>query len=135
MKMKQKKIISLGVLILLIFLGCSKISPTEEKKQPTFASKTSDGEVSITLTPTYEDGTLVVQYALNTHSVDMSSFDLQQQVVLQSNGQTYYATNKPILSGHHNNGNLHFKISPLLTSFEIITTDIPDVKERRLSWP
>lgn len=134
MNVKHTKLFSF-VLLLLLFLGCSATTLDEKQTSPLYSSKTSNGEVSITLTPRYENNGLIVQYAFNTHSVDMGSFDLQQQVVLASNGQQYHPTNKPTLSGHHNNGNLLFLISPAPIDFEINVIDVPDVKERRLSWP
>lgn len=111
--------------------------PQQTMEAPqTFIPKASEGEISIELTPAkYENGIFVVQYSLNTHSIDMRTIDLQQQAALMLNGTQYKPINRPVLSGHHNSGELKFSLPAKPESFEIIIADVPDVKERRFSWP
>lgn len=107
-----------------------------ESQEDQSRTKTSEGEVTIEFTPIgYKNGIFTVAYAFNTHSVDMSTTDLQSQVALVMNGTLYAPLNKPVLSGHHNNGELEFNVPSQPETFEIIVKDVPDVAERRVSWP
>ena len=100
-----------------------------------FGPRTSQGEVTIELTPRYVDGLLLVEYGLNTHSIDMSEIDLQEQATLIADGREYKPLERPTLSSHHNSGELRFGVPTMSASFEIIVVGVPDVGERRFAWP
>ena len=75
-----------------------------------------------------------VKYSLNTHTVDLSGINLQQQVVLQMGGKNISPSNAPVLEGHHVSGVLDFRIDGLVTPFSIVVTNVPDVEERVFEW-
>lgn len=121
-------ILSSILITITILAGCTS--------QENFVPKTSQGAVTIEVTPLgYEGGIFTIRHALNTHTIDMSGFDLQKQVTVVFKGERYQSINKPQLSGHHNTVELQFRLASKPDSFEILISDIPDVKERRLSWP
>ncbi len=131
-------VILLTLMILITLLaGCtSKGFVPNTSVSPGEVTKTSPGAVTIEVTPLgYEGGIFAIRHALSTHSIDMSGFDLQKQVTVVFKGESYHSLNKPQLSGHHNTVELQFRLPSEPDSFEILISDIPDVKERRLSWP
>lgn len=140
------------VLVFVVLLNLVLVSCTTQQHQPTLPilspssvpepqqdkslTKTSEGEVSVELTPgKYSNGVFNVHYALNTHSVDMSTIDLQQQVTLVVDGKSYSPQNKPVLSGHHTSGELEFQVALKPDTFEIVVVNVSDVSERRFVWP
>jgi len=120
---KPKYLVGLVLLLTIIFMaGCAAShGNSDEQNEPILpaterlSTKTSEGIVTVELTPEKsEKGLLIVEYILNTHSVDMSQIDLQSQTVLEFGGNQYTPVNKPVLSGHHNSGELQFKIPAIL---------------------
>ena len=100
-----------------------------------FDEKTSEGEVTVSLSPEYDNkGLLRVGYAINTHTFDLSSVNLQEQVSLYIDGREIKPANSPSLEGHHNSGVLEFYVEKISLPFEIIIKDIPDVKLRKITW-
>ena len=138
---KLKHLVFSACLFLIIFMaGCASLHsnpentvlPTPEKS----ATKTNEGIVTVELTPTkYDNGLFIIEYSLNTHSVDMSIINLQSQTSLEFGGNQYTPVNNPALTGHHNSGELQFKIPSKPESFTITMRSIPDVEERVFSWP
>lgn len=107
--------------------------------EPSFKSiatgSTSSGDVSIELTPqNVNNGQLVVDIAVNTHSVDLSQFDLKEITTLEYNGKTVNPISAPILGGHHSNGELIFEVDGEIDSFTIRIKSIPKVDERIFTW-
>jgi len=117
----------------------NSINNEGEDTSKTFESinsgSTDSGDVSIELTP-YEMNKkqLKVRIAANTHSVDLSGFDLKQITFLEYNGQTIKPISAPSLQGHHSNGELIFNIEKELSSFTIKIKGIPKVEERVFTW-
>ncbi|PIN77954.1 hypothetical protein COV14_04860 [Candidatus Woesearchaeota archaeon CG10_big_fil_rev_8_21_14_0_10_33_12] len=106
-----------------------------QKESEAFATKTSNGEVTIDLTPKgVISGNAVFSIDLNTHSIDMAQYDLKEITTLIINGQEYKPISAPALSGHHISGELVFAVDNLSESFTIIITGIPDVEEREFVW-
>ena len=96
---------------------------------------TQSEDVLIELTPHgVENDKLNVDFSANTHSVDLSQFDLMQITTLEYNGNVLKPTSTPSLSGHHDSGTLIFDTGKELKSFKIVIKDIPDIKERIFEW-
>ncbi len=99
------------------------------------SGSTDSGDVSIELTPKgVEVGKLKVGIAVNTHSVDLSSFDLKKITTLDYGGKSLNPVSAPALGGHHVNGDLVFATEKDITSFVIKIKGIPKVEERIFSW-
>src|SRR3989344_4728753 len=126
MEMKRKRInqvmyalLALS-LILLAYSGLSIFNMIEGAKKveqhayKTIATGSTDaGDVAIELTPLgIRGGVLSVQFSANTHSVDLSQFDLTKIVTLETNGQKIAPSSAPTLQGHHASGIMEFKGVP-----------------------
>lgn len=97
---------------------------------------TEQGDVEITLTPQkVTNGLLQVQISANTHTVDLSTFDLNKLTVLEHDGQKIPPKESPTLSGHHVSGTLTFPFEGKASSFKITIKGIPQSQERVFSWP
>ena len=95
---------------------------------------TESGDVEIVLTPEWRKRKLYINLAANTHSVDLSQFDLQQQTTLSYNNKEIKPTQAPRLSGHHSNGILIFDMPEQQKAFTIIIKSISAVPERVYAW-
>jgi hypothetical protein len=96
---------------------------------------TGDGDVEITLTPRgIADGYIVFDFALNTHTVDLSTLDLRQAAVLEYNGKRVTAAEAPQLGGHHINDALTFPVQGNPSSFSVRITGVPTQQERIFAW-
>jgi hypothetical protein len=134
----KKYILFLSFIALVFFVSaCTNNNPVKENQQTLkYAEKTSESTVTIDLIPhQYEKGILDIDISLNTHSVDMSQFDLKKQVRLILDDNEYYPVTVPSLRGHHNSGTLRFEIPKEPKEFKIIIKGIPDIKERVFEWP
>ncbi len=100
------------------------------------SGSTSQGDVSVELTPhpAIESGRLLVDIAVNTHSVDLTQFDLREIASLEYEGGSISPVSAPSLSGHHNSGTLAFDVGALPATFTIRITGIPAVQERVFRW-
>lgn len=77
----------------------------------TLQSIIDNGAVTLTLSPKgYSDGSFYVDISLNTHSVELSQFNLKEILSLEYNGQSLKPISTPELNGHHSSGNLIFKV-------------------------
>lgn len=95
---------------------------------------TGSGDVEIALTPSFTAGRLTVAAAFNTHSVDLSPFDLQQAVILELNGKEILPVQVFSLSGHHASGQIVFNIPPETKGWSITIRGIPLPMQRIYSW-
>ncbi len=93
---------------------------------------TGAGEVSIELTPENVNGKLEVKVVVNTHSVDLTPFDLKQLATLTTGGRDYKPVEAPALGGHHTTGTLVFAVGA--ADFTIRIVGVPKVAERIFSW-
>jgi len=100
------------------------------------SGSTNPGDVSIELTPLeVSDSELRVKIAVNTHSVDLSGFDLKQITTLEYGRDSVNPSSAPNLGGHHSTGELIFKINKKLEGgFTIKIKGIPKVEERVFGW-
>lgn len=96
---------------------------------------TGQGNVEIALTPQEAvNGRLEVALAANTHSVDLSTFDLKKITTLAVGGKTLTPVSAPSLSGHHVSGTLVFEGVAEKQPFTIVITGIPGVESRVFAW-
>lgn len=93
---------------------------------------TGPGEVSIELTPQVREGKVEVAVAVNTHSVDLTQFDLKQLATLTAGGRDYKPVEAPVLSGHHTTGKMVFEVGEL-EQMEIVIRGVP-AGERVFRW-
>ncbi len=102
---------------------------------PVETGTTGSGDVSIELEPRQViNGELKVDIAVNTHSVDLSPFNLKQITTLEYNGKLIKPVSAPNLGGHHSNGELVFEVGEDIDSFKIRIKGIPKVEERIFEW-
>lgn len=96
---------------------------------------TGSGDVAVGLTPLgFKDGNLVMEISANTHSVDLSEFDLKKLITLEYEGNVINPVSAPQLNGHHSYGELIFDVGNEITGYSIKITGIPKVEERVFEW-
>ncbi len=88
-----------------------------------------------------EDGTIIFDVAMNTHSVDLDTYDLGKLAILRDDAGGEY---RPISwdsapGGHHRRGRLGFSAPGSLsqgkaTYLELVIQDVAEVKERVFRW-
>ncbi|MDP3918643.1 MAG: hypothetical protein Q8Q35_01930 [Nanoarchaeota archaeon] len=148
--MRRDKIIEygmagvIGVMILLIIIlmiggGQAQESVieinTEEGFKMISTGSTETGDALIELKPkSIVDNIFTVDIAVNTHSVDMSPFDLKEIVTLAYGDKMLNPIEAPSLSGHHISGELLFEVEEELESFSIVIEGIPLEEERTFIW-
>ncbi|MEK6892531.1 MAG: hypothetical protein AABX25_05070 [Nanoarchaeota archaeon] len=99
------------------------------------SGSTDPGGAQIDLIPKgVENGQLKVDFAINTHSVDLSQYDLTKIITLEFNGKKINPISAPKLQGHHNSGTIVFDVGQNLTRFKITIVEIPNVQERIFEW-
>ncbi len=131
------------IVLLLSIAGCNtntnlgnnvNAEPVAYEAKSTGSLQT--GDVLIELTPIgIKDGKFEVMLTANTHSVDLSQFDLMQQTILQYDNKEIKPISAPALSGHHTSGELVFNINKMPENFKIEIRSIPNVEERIFEWP
>lgn len=142
----------IGVLIVAAFLaGCTRIPSPEEiqaaqaaaarivqgevQGETKMTGTTEDGDVAIALTPQqFAGGILAIDIKADTHSVDLSPFDLAKIATLAADGKTYKPTSVSALSGHHASGTLRFNIKKAPEEFTIRIQGIPAQQQRIYQW-
>ncbi len=95
---------------------------------------TAEGDIEISLTPTVEENRIIVSAVLNTHSVDLSQFDLQKSMQLTYDSKKILPSNAFVLSGHHGSGQVLFDGDKYINSFTITINGIPALPTRVYSW-
>ena len=148
-KNSSAKIIYFALLILMIIAGCTNNAQSADKSTikkdasiaPIAPFKTistgslDSGDASVDLTPRgMENGKFAVDFSINTHSVDLSQFDLMQAATLEYDGKAINPESAPTLSGHHTSGTLAFDTGKEIKGFKIIIKGIPAVEERVFEW-
>lgn len=88
-----------------------------------------------------EDGLLMFDVSMNTHSVDLDEYDLGELAVLRDDtGNEYHPVSwDSAPGGHHRKGTLTFPIPDSLSQgkteyVEIVIRDVAGIKERVLKW-
>ena len=141
--MRKEHILLIGIIVILLggliysisgfFVNSDKINiPAGSDK---LKKKNSESTVTVDLTPKFENGRLYVNMEVNTHTVDLSQYDLKDIVALEFEGKSIKPVSAPKLSGHHNSVQLIFDVGKELSNFKIIVKDLPDIQERVFEWP
>ncbi len=88
-----------------------------------------------------EDGLLMFDVSMNTHSVDLDQYDLRELAILRddTNSEYHPVSWDSAPGGHHRRGTLTFPISDSLSQgkakyVEIVIHDVAGIKERVLKW-
>ncbi len=157
--MKTVRSLSIGILAFLIgvmlafavsgkltnAIGISAETVTGEKSvnsysdTPIFGTKSTGsmgtGDTIIELTPRLvDDGSLVVNFKINTHSVALSQFDFTKNAVLEHEGKSLKPVEASRVGGHHSSGKIIFDIGGEINSFKIKISGIPKVRDRIYEW-
>ena len=145
--MVKSKALLLLVLAAIIISGCasnySEQKPAKEvaeiaqkaELKTVSTGNTQTGDVLIELTPiSMPDGKLQFEIAANTHSVDLSQYNLMELATLEYEGKAIKPVSAPQLSGHHTSGNIIFNAGSDLKNFKVIIKGIPNVDERVFEW-
>lgn len=110
-------------------------APAQGAFSPITIGTDGQGDVRITLTPQgIRNGQLEVAVAANTHSVDLSPFDLKRIAVLSYGRKAVQPISAPALSGHHASGTLTFPLADMPEQFAISLNGIPQQQERVFKW-
>jgi len=146
--MRRDKIIEYGmagvigimiILIVILMVGGGKaqeeVVNIEERFETISIGSTETGDALIELQPKdIVDNIFTVDIGINTHSVDMSSFDLKKIVTLVYGDKMLKPIVSPSMSGHHISGELLFEVEEELESFSIVIEGIPLEEERTFTW-
>lgn len=141
---KTRGIFALIVVLSIFATGCSNDAQTATKNNnqnsPAFGTvytgSMEAGDSVIEITPKgIENGKFIVDISLNTHSVDLSQYDLMEITTLQYNDKKINPESSPKLTGHHNSGTMVFDIGKVPENFSITITGIPNIENRMFEWP
>ncbi len=95
---------------------------------------TGSGDALIKLTPRLDRNKLVVKFNINTHSVRLSGFDLEDITTLEYDNKIVKPTSASRIGGHHSSGTIVFEAKADLNSFIIRIKGIPRIEERFYKW-
>jgi len=128
---------SILLLVTVLLIGCTTTEPLVP--QVTYSSistgSTGPGDVLIEITPRGTvQNQLVFDFTANTHSVDLSQFDLREITTLAIGIRELHPVSAPQLSGHHVSGELVFDIEDDPETFILTIVGIPDVQVREFDW-
>jgi len=112
------------------------VNAAPENSDSKFATKTSESTVTVDLTPTkFENGKLYVDIGVDTHSVSLDNYNLNEIATLEFEGKSIKPVSAPKLSGHHNSGQLIFDAGKKPANFKIVIKGLHDIPERVFEWP
>ncbi len=155
----KSSVLAISILVVVVTVaGCSsRFEP--QQKEGTFTPSPSSGssshkpinglvqsnaEGSVTIDVEWvkaEDGSLIFNVSMNTHSVDLDQYDLGKLAVLQDDaGNEYHPVSwNSAPGGHHRRGTLAFPSPDSLSQgkvkyIEIVIQDVAGIEERVLKW-
>ncbi len=148
--MKLKKIIVMLLAFFLVFL-LSKISGNstdlntgalagENQKKtrvfdPKITGSTGSDNAMIELTPQVTDNNkLVVNFSVETHSVNLDLFNLKDITTLEYGGKVLKPVSAGRLGGHHSSGKIIFDVGGDIRNFKIRIKGVPEVQDRVYVW-
>ncbi len=143
---KKDFLLAILLLAVLAVAGCSgtaglpenaaaAASPSPKAFETIYSGSVDSGDVAVDLTPIgIIGGKLRVGIGVNTHSVDLSQFDLARITTLEYSGKSLKPESAPSLAGHHTSGTLVFNVGEPVSSFKITIRGIPKVEERIFEW-
>lgn len=138
-----------SLLSVLILTGCSSSTatkpqaaqpPVSQPNQTYNASVQSSTGGSVTIEAKllgHQNDSLVFEISMNTHSVDLDTYDFKQLAVLRDGKGSEYSpvdwSSQP--GGHHRGGKLVFAHSDKSArNFELVIRNVAGVSERVLKW-
>ena len=153
---KSFLIVLSALMLVAIATGCSRgfVSPENGEASLTSSAPSSHGPTnglvqsntggSVTIDAEWikaEDGLLMFDVSMNTHSVDLDQYDLGELAVLRDDaGNEYHPVSWDAApGGHHRKGTLAFALPDSLSQekakyVEIVIRDVAGVEERVLKW-
>ncbi|MBI4144382.1 hypothetical protein HY486_03990 [Candidatus Woesearchaeota archaeon] len=131
-----KIILVAGIILLGFFAVYYQLRPAKIiPQQPIVSAKTSEGEVTIDLIPAgYTNGVMAFNIEVNTHTIDLSQFDLSKLTTLEYEGKTILPKTASKLTGHHNSGIITFQTEKEIKNYKIIIKEFAGVPERAFEW-
>ncbi len=147
--MKLEKIIVVLLAFFLVFL-LSKISGNstdlntgalagENQKKtrvfdPKITGSTDSGDAMIELIPQVTDNNkLVVNFSVETHSVNLDLFNLKDITTLEYGGKVLKPVSAGRLGGHHSS-EIIFDVGEDIRNFKIRIKGVPEVQDRVYVW-
>lgn len=115
--MVNRDVLFMGVIVLLaggvLVYGILSYagSPLFSRSDASLSSSGSISEGDVTVDVqllSKENGQILFSIAFNTHSVDLSQFDLQELITLEYGSSVLQPLAVPQLSGHHASGTVRF---------------------------
>lgn len=127
------------IIALFVYIGVSLYGKNDNTDyttqfQTVLSGTTDSGDVSIELTPNFNNDKLEVGIEANTHSVDLSQFDLNQITILEYDDRKVKPISAPKLEGHHTSGVLTFPVDKDIKKFKVIIDGIPRTNQRIFAW-
>ena len=131
------------IALVLIIEGCNtnaNLGNNVNSELVAYETKSSGslqtGDVLIEMTPVgIKNGKFEVQIVVNTHSEDLSQFDLMQITTLTYENKNIKPLSAPALNGHHSSGTIIFDTKKEINNFKIIINSIPNMEKRVFEWP
>ncbi|NOY64703.1 MAG: hypothetical protein GXO97_04810 [Nitrospirae bacterium] len=113
----------------------AEVKSTDRRFGTRSSGSMNQGDVLIELTPKYiAPGKLIVKFAMNTHTVDLSRFNLKEITVLRYDSKEVKPTEANRLRGHHSFGLIVFDLDENPEKFSITITGIPKENTRTFLW-
>lgn len=158
MKSVKSSLFAIPVIVVtMLIVGCSTgfAPPDKENTTPVLSSAPSsygptNGVVqshtggSVTIDVEWvklENNSLTFSVAMNTHSVDLDSYDLGKLAVLRddTNNEYYPVSWDSAPGGHHRQGTLVFSLPESVSQgtaeyVEVVIRDVAGIEERVLKW-
>ncbi len=99
------------------------------------ANSLAQGEVTVDVTSlSQENGQAAFSIALNTHSVDLSQFNLEELITLEYAGKILKPVSAPAVSGHHASGTVLFEMKEKRNNFLVRVRGIPPEPDRKFQF-
>lgn len=150
-KINRGLLITASIAIMLAILalaGCSSATKDSVPKSGSLSSpealapdpvqSSSGGAVTLEAKLLgHQEDTLVFEVSMNTHSVNLDSYNLKELAVLRDDRGIEYRPSDwgSVFGGHHRKGRLAFTHSDQSArSFELVIRDVAGIKERVLKW-
>ncbi len=121
--------------VMIIALALATAAVAGKSFEPITTGSMESGDAVLELSPSMKGaGRLVVGFAANTHSVDLSRYDLKEITTLEFDGKEIRPSKADRLRGHHAYGKIVFDVGREIDSFRIKVVGIPAMEERIYEW-
>lgn len=105
------------------------------QEPPAAANSLAQGEVTVDVQLlSVENEQAQFSIALNTHSVDLSQFDLRELITLEYEGKILKPVSAPAVSGHHASGTVLFEMKEQKNNFLVRVRGIPPELDREFQF-